>query len=93
MVDHLVDTGVVRHHKALEAPFTLEDFLHEVFVGGGRDSVQLVERGHYAECTGVHCGLVRRKVEFPQPAFGHVDGVIVPSALRGPVGGVMLYAG
>ena len=93
MAHHLVDAGVVGHHKAPEAPLVAENFLHEVLVGGGGYAVQLVERCHDAESSGIDGGLIRREIELPQPPFRHIYGIVVPSGLGSAVSGVVLDAG
>ena len=90
---HLVDAGVVAHHKTLEAPLILQDFIHEVVGSMGGDTVKFIEGSHYAECAGVNCGLVGREVEFPEPALAHIHCVVVPSGLGGAVCGKVLHAG
>src|SRR5207253_2245466 len=66
---------------------------HKPAVGVARDAADLVEGGHDAAGARLDCGVVRRQVDLPQGALGHVHGVVIPAPFGTAVCGEVLDGG
>src|SRR3982751_1501774 len=62
-------------------------------VAGGRNAIDLVERGHGGERARIEAGLVRLQIYIAQPLLRYVDRVVIEAGFRSPVSGKMLDAG
>ena len=83
----------VAHHKALEAPFTASDFLHQPFIRMARYPVQFVVRCHQGHRPCIHSRLERREKHFPYRPFRQVGRGAVSPVYRLAAAYEMLDAG
>src|SRR5207249_5507981 len=93
VVPQLFDAGPVAHHEPGELPLVAQQRGHKPAVGVARDAADLVEGGHDAAGARLDCGVVRRQVDLPQGALGHVHGVVIPAPFGTAVCGEVLDGG
>ena len=91
VIDHLVDTGIVRHHESAETPLLAQHIGHQPFAAGGGHTVHFVERGHHASDTCLDRGLVGQHVFIKHTLAAHVYRIIITSRLRCAIKGKVLH--
>ena len=80
MIDHFEPRGPIRHDKAIEPPFALENLSLQEGISGGRDTVHDIECIHHRARIGALHGRTKRgKHDIEKRRGAEVDRIVVPA--------------
>ena len=90
---HFIDRGIVCNYKSIKIPFITENVLQQVFIPGGRYSVQIIKRCHYRTTSGIERSLEWRKICIPQFIERHIHRIVISPCHSRPISSIMLHTG
>ena len=62
MIYHFIYGVIVRDHESIESQFITKHIGKQPLVSAGRNPLKIIERRHYAQCSGIDGGFVGRQV-------------------------------
>ena len=90
MVYHFIDSGIVRHHKALKAPLVTQHISHQPFTGCSRNAIHFIKGSHHTTHSGINSCLIGEHVLIEHALTAHIHRVIIASGLGSSIQGEML---
>src|ERR1700722_14445752 len=82
----------IREDEALETPIFPQHICQQPMISSCRDFIQIHVRAHEASRACFFCRMEGYEIDVLHELLGHIDRVVVSTAIGGAVAGKMLYA-